>query len=79
MIPAKEALYNIDPSTLDWQKASLTGNNGNCVELAALPEDGVAIRDSKRPHGPHLCFNAAEWAAFIGGYERGEFDHLRNT
>ncbi|MGA5894607.1 DUF397 domain-containing protein [Streptomyces venetus] len=27
----------------------------------------VPVRDSKAPHGPALCFEAASWAAFIGG------------
>ncbi|MET9130029.1 DUF397 domain-containing protein [Streptomyces antibioticus] len=26
----------------------------------------VPVRDSKRPHGPSLCFDAASWVAFIG-------------
>ncbi|MET9759554.1 DUF397 domain-containing protein [Streptomyces sp. NPDC006372] len=27
----------------------------------------VPVRDSKAPHGPALCFEAASWTAFIGG------------
>ncbi|MEU1042210.1 DUF397 domain-containing protein [Streptomyces sp. NPDC005907] len=27
----------------------------------------VPVRDSKVPHGPALCFEAAAWDAFIGG------------
>ncbi|MFI5567677.1 DUF397 domain-containing protein [Streptomyces sp. NPDC051740] len=27
----------------------------------------VPVRDSKTPHGPALCFEAASWAAFTGG------------
>ncbi|WP_411150414.1 DUF397 domain-containing protein [Streptomyces sp. A30] len=26
----------------------------------------VPVRDSKAPHGPALCFEAASWTAFIG-------------
>jgi Domain of unknown function (DUF397) len=73
---SKADLYAIDPSTLSWQKSSFTANNGQCVELAALPEGGVAIRDSKNPDGPHLCFTAGEWAAFSKGFNAGEFSHL---
>jgi Domain of unknown function (DUF397) len=47
----------------------------NCVEVAALPGDEIAIRDSKdtRPDAPHLTFTAAEWGAFLGGVMAGEF------
>ncbi|ORT58145.1 DUF397 domain-containing protein [Streptomyces sp. CB03238] len=72
----KQDLYSIDPATLAWRKSSFTGNNGQCVELAPLPGGGVAIRDSKNPEGPHLCYTAGEWAAFAQGWEAGEFTDL---
>ncbi|MBW1603124.1 DUF397 domain-containing protein [Streptomyces sp. JJ66] len=72
----KQDLYSIDPASLSWQKSSLTANNGQCFELAALPGEGVAVRDSKNPQGPHLCFTAEEWVAFKGGMEKGDFDSL---
>ncbi|MEV3913180.1 DUF397 domain-containing protein [Streptomyces canus] len=31
----------------------------------------VPVRDSKVPHGPALCFEAAAWAAFIGELKAG--------
>ncbi|MFD5753333.1 DUF397 domain-containing protein [Streptomyces sp. NPDC127033] len=31
----------------------------------------VPVRDSKVPHGPALCFEAAAWAAFIGELRAG--------
>lgn len=63
-------------STLDlaWQKAAASEHNG-CVEAAALLE-GVAVRDSKDPDGPVLAYTRREWAAFLDGVKRGEFDHL---
>ena len=61
---------------LEWRKASASAANGNCVELAVLPEGGVAVRDSKDPQGPMLRFTSAEWAAFAGGMAAGEFAHL---
>lgn len=72
----KADLYSIDPATLTWQKSSFTAGNGQCFELAALPAGGVAVRDSKNPSGPHLCFTSAEWHAFKAGMSAGEFDSL---
>ena len=54
-------------------KSSFSGTNGNCVEIASLPDGGRAIRDSKNEHGPALCFTSQEWAAFIAGVHAGEF------
>jgi hypothetical protein len=36
------------------------------VEVADGFRAVVPVRDSKVPHGPQLCFEAASWAAFIG-------------
>jgi hypothetical protein len=44
------------------------------VEVADLPDGGVAVRDSKDADGPKLVFTRAEWQAFIGGVKDGEFD-----
>ncbi len=63
---------NID---LDWRKASASAN-GSCVEVAPLPDGGVAVRDSKDRSGPVLGFTRQEWAAFLDGMGKGEFDHL---
>ncbi|HEX6755682.1 MAG TPA: DUF397 domain-containing protein [Mycobacteriales bacterium] len=63
------------PSHLDWRKASAS-NSGGCVEVAPLPDGGVAVRDSKDRQGPILSFTRREWVAFLDGMERGEFDHL---
>jgi len=50
--------------------------NGNCVEVASLPGDGIGIRDSKDSDGPVLRFTPDEWNAFLGGVRNGEFDQL---
>jgi hypothetical protein len=63
-------------SELKWIKASESFANGNCIEVAQLPGGSVAVRDSKDPSGPVLCFTPDEWSAFIGGAKAGEFDHL---
>jgi hypothetical protein len=59
---------------LVWRKATASQQNGNCVEVAALPGGGVAVRDSKDPHGPNLRFTVAEWTAFTEGVTAGEFE-----
>ena len=61
-------------STLVWRKSSASAYNGQCVEVAALPGGGVAVRDSKDPDGPRLRFTAAEWSAFKTGVAAGEFE-----
>ena len=58
---------------LTWIKSSLSFANGNCVEMATLPNGGVAMRDSKNPR-TILRFTRPEWDAFIAGVNNGEFD-----
>jgi Domain of unknown function (DUF397) len=50
--------------------------NGNCVEVASLPDGEIGVRDSKDPGGPVLRFTADEWHAFLGGARKGEFDSI---
>jgi hypothetical protein len=57
-----------------WVKSSLSFANGNCVEVAGMPDGNVGIRDSKDPAGPVLLFTPGEWHAFLGGVQNGEFD-----
>jgi hypothetical protein len=59
-----------------WIKSSLSFSNGNCVEVASLPDDEIGVRDSKNTEGPVLRFTPAEWHAFIGGVRNGEFDRF---
>lgn len=57
-----------------WVKSRKSEANGMCVELAALPRGGVAVRNSTDPGGPALIFTAEELGAFLDGAKRGEFD-----
>ena len=61
--------------TLSWQKAGAS-NSGGCVEVAATPDGGVAVRHSKQPEGAMLCYTAYEWRCFLIGAKAGEFDGL---
>jgi Domain of unknown function (DUF397) len=61
-------------SGLYWVKSSLSFANGNCVEVAGLPDGGVGVRNSRDAQGPVLLFTPDEWHAFLGGVRNGEFD-----
>jgi Domain of unknown function (DUF397) len=62
----------IDWSTVAWRKSTKCESN-SCVEVGLLGSQ-VAVRDSKDVDGPVLLFTGAEWAAFVDGAQRGEFD-----
>ena len=57
---------------LAWRKSTYSGN-GNCVEVA-VPEAGMAVRDSKDPKGPALHFTADAWTAFVADVAGGAFE-----
>jgi len=59
-----------------WVKSSLSFSNGNCVEVASLPEGEIGVRNSRDSEGPVLRFTSDEWHAFLGGVRNGEFDRF---
>jgi hypothetical protein len=59
-----------------WRKSLHSNPNGACVELAALPGGGIAMRNSRFPVGPVLVYTQAEIDAFLAGAKDGEFDHI---
>jgi hypothetical protein len=59
-----------------WTKSRHSNAEGNCVEVAALTEGEVALRNSRDPHGPALIYTSTELAAFLIGAKEGEFDDL---
>lgn len=46
---------------------------GSCVEVAALEDGSIALRDSKVGGSPYV-FTSAEWDSFLAGVRAGEFD-----
>jgi hypothetical protein len=57
---------------MQWRKSSYSANEGDCVEVAVLPDGSRALRDSKNTDGPMLQFTADEWRAFIHRVKAGE-------
>jgi hypothetical protein len=72
--------YNGMPATsladAQWRKSSYSNSQGNCVEVSALADGSVAMRNSRDPQGPALLYTRAEITALIQGVKDGEFDDL---
>lgn len=73
-------IYNGIPATLlhgvQWQKSLRSNSQGNCVEMAQLPDGSVAVRNSRHPTGPALVYTKSEIKALILGAKQGDFDTL---
>ncbi|WP_188826901.1 DUF397 domain-containing protein [Nocardia camponoti] len=59
-----------------WRKSTFSNASGNCVEVAAVADGSVAVRNSRDPHGAVLHYTRPEIDAFIRGAKAGEFDYL---
>jgi hypothetical protein len=57
-------------TVLSWRKASYSAGQGNCVEVAALPDGGCLVRDTKDRDGGTLRFTAAQWHQFTEATKR---------
>ncbi|MDT0267018.1 DUF397 domain-containing protein [Streptomyces sp. DSM 44915] len=58
----------------DWYKSSYSSGSGNnCVETADVSEvyGGVAVRDSKMPHGAALLVAPTSWSSFVNATGAG--------
>ncbi|MFI1867665.1 DUF397 domain-containing protein [Streptomyces jumonjinensis] len=68
----KTVLLAVDIPDAVWKKATASGGEGNCVEVADCTEfasRGIAIRDSKDPEGPVLLFQPATFSTFVSGID----------
>ncbi|GAA4517826.1 MULTISPECIES: DUF397 domain-containing protein [Nonomuraea] len=65
-----------DLSGVAWRKSRYSNSQGNCVELAKLPDGGIAVRNSRFPDGPALIYTRDEIRALVLGVKDGEFDGL---
>lgn len=62
-----------DATKAVWRHADDADGDEARIEVAFV--DGlVGMRDAGDPEGPVLVFTPAEWEAFVGGVEDGEFD-----
>lgn len=52
-----------------WRKASYSGSQANCVEVADTT-DVVLVRDTTNRAGGTLGFSTAAWQAFTGKLKR---------
>ncbi|CAA9239832.1 MAG: hypothetical protein AVDCRST_MAG54-1443 [uncultured Actinomycetospora sp.] len=68
-------VQHAETADLAWRK-SRRSPKGNCVEVAPLPDGGVAVRNSRHRDGPVLLYTRAEMTAFVLGAKDGEFDDL---
>ena len=61
-------------SNTEWIKASASAAEGSCVEMRRAG-DMIEVRDTK-DDGAGPTLRSAEWAAWLDGAKRSEFDHL---
>ena len=67
-MPAQEELVGAA-----WFKAKKSNGSEGCVEVAHL-QHWTAMRDSKNPDRPAHLFTPHEWACFLDGAAKGEFN-----
>lgn len=61
-------MAGVDLSAAHWRRSSYSGygNEGNCVEVAALPTV-IAVRDSKAPRTDALTLSTTAWSRLRAG------------
>lgn len=65
---------------VQWRTSSFTdsgtSNGGSCVEVAALVDGRIAVRNSNNREAGVVYFTRPEMDAWIKGVKGGEFDDL---
>jgi hypothetical protein len=64
-----------DLTTAQWHTSSFSGNNGTCVQIAALPNGRIAVRNSNYPEDGIILFTRTEINAWITRIKTGELDN----
>jgi hypothetical protein len=64
-----------NPDIASWRKATCSGAEGKCLEVA-LVGDVVALRNSNRPGDGTVVFPRSAVAAWIAGIKAGELDDV---
>ncbi|MFD3753838.1 DUF397 domain-containing protein [Streptomyces cyaneofuscatus] len=71
MIEGSARVPRTELESARWHKSTYSGSNNDCVEHAALPSGGHAVRDTKdRTLGAHT-FAPAQWQAFVTAVRDG--------
>jgi hypothetical protein len=61
------------PDQPRWRKSSYSQGENDCVEVAAAPDGGRWLRDTKDRGQATHHFTAPEWTAFLKRVIGGEF------
>jgi hypothetical protein len=61
---------------LAWRRSSRSTGMNNCVEAARLPDDSLAVRDSKDVSRSALRFTAPAWTRFVTAMGTGNVSRL---
>ena len=59
---------------VEWHRFS--NSQGNCVEMAKLPNGQIGVRQSTDADGPVLVYTKSEIAAFVAAAKAGKVDVL---
>jgi hypothetical protein len=60
-----------------WRKSSFSGPQGDCVQLAALDNDEIGLRDSKLADAsPVLHLTRDQFKGLVAGVKAGEFQDM---
>jgi len=69
------SIKSAESCLLNWRKSARSIGNGDCVELASA-NGHIAVRDSKDPSGPILCYSASSWQSFLAAVRQKNLGRL---